>query len=107
MPKSFCRACGNAITWNWDEAFEKFGFGDGDGTVATDAVASVLENAGYEVLHDYWGMHNDVIRSISRDGQEFIPHTVEIGYDSPRSYLPEEIVTLLDRELSDDAEVSL
>ena len=37
------------IIWSWEEAFDKFGFEDGDGLVMTDVVAAVLQDAGYSV----------------------------------------------------------
>lgn len=87
------------ITWSWEEAFDKFGFGDGDGLVMTDVVVSVLTDAGYSVTAEPWGLHNVTIMSIkSADGTELIPSTANIGYDDPRSYLPHAIITLLDAD---------
>ena len=99
MPSCTCETCGGPYYWIWEDAFDKFGFGDGDGQVQTSNVANVLQQAGYEVDHDYWGLHNDVIRSIKKDGAELIPDTAEVGYDDPRKYLPAAIVTLLDEKL--------
>jgi hypothetical protein len=62
-------------------------------------VAAVLEQAGYVVQHDVWGLHNDVIDSIKKDEVEQIPGSAEVGYDNPRDYLPAAIVTLLDEKL--------
>ena len=77
------------ITWSWEEAFDKFGFEDGDGPVMTDVVEAVLWDAGYSVTAEPWGSHNVVIFSIKdANGNEIIPSTVKIGYDDPRSYLP-------------------
>ena len=90
----------NIITWSWEEAFDKFGFEDGDGSVMTDVVESVLRDAGYGVAAEPWGMHNVVIFSIKdSSGNELIPSTVKIGYDHPRSYLPKAIIALLDSDL--------
>lgn len=50
--------------WSVTEAFDKFGFGDGDGVVHTDMVAGAIEGAGYTVEHQQLGMHNDVITRI-------------------------------------------
>ena len=83
------------ITWSWEEAFDKFGFEDGDGAVMTDVVEAVLRDAGYSVTGEPWGSHNVVIFSIKdANGNEIIPSTVKIGYDDPRSYLPKAIVAL-------------
>lgn len=103
MPISECDCCGNDYLWKWEEAFDKFGFMDGDGQVETYQVSDVLIEAGYDVKVDQWGLHNTVIISIKKDNKEFIPHgkpDVVFGYDDPRDYLPEEIVKLLDEELS-------
>lgn len=40
------------ITWSWTEAFDKFGFDDGDGLVMTWHVADVLNAAGFQVDAD-------------------------------------------------------
>ena len=100
MPISTCHTCGGHYHWDWEDAFDKFGFGDGDGQVETDTVVAVLENAGFSVEANPWGLHNVVITSIKdRDGTELIPETVSGGYDAPRSYLPKPIIRLLDRKL--------
>ena len=104
MPIDECRVCGGAYQWRWTEAFEKFGFGDGDGQIETCQVQEVLEAAGYAVQVDDWGLHNCVIVSIKQDDTEHIPHedpTVTFGYDDPRTYLPDKIVDLLDGKLPD------
>ncbi len=102
MPVSTCMSCGGHYRWRWEEAFDKFGFGDGDGQVETDTVVAVLENAGYVVEANPWGLHNAVITSIKdNQGTELIPDASEIGYDDPRGFLPPEIITLLDRELGE------
>ncbi len=33
MPITECQNCGGSLHWHWEEAFAKFGFGDGDGQV--------------------------------------------------------------------------
>lgn len=99
MPKSKCDNCGGPYYWIWEDAFDKFGFGDGDGQVETSTVADVLEQAGYVVEHDVWGLHNDIITSIKKNGTEQIPESVDVGYDAPRNYLPAAIITLLDERL--------
>jgi hypothetical protein len=47
-------------------------------------------------------MHNTVIMSIKKDGIELMPVDqpgIHPGYDDPRTYLPADMVALLDREL--------
>jgi len=102
MPITSCDTCNGDYCWSWTEAFEKFGFNDGDGQVETWQVEAVLADAGYDVTVEGWGLHNTVITSIKREDKELIPHddpSVTFGYDDPRSYLPEPIVDLLDCEL--------
>ncbi len=85
------------ICWSWEEAFDKFGFGDGDGIVMTGSVAAVLRNAGYEVDVGPWGCHNVVIFDVRWRNKSLFPESVRKGYDDPRRYLPKRVVRLLDR----------
>ena len=102
MPIDECDHCGSDYRWSWTEAFDKFGFMDGDGQVETRQVEDVLTEAGYEVTVLDWGFHNTIITSIKRDGIEQIPHDrIRLGYDDAREYLPCEIVALLDLHLPD------
>jgi hypothetical protein len=105
MPKSTCDRCGGELHWRWEEAFDKFGFGDGDGQIMTHVVEDVLRTAGYVVSSEPWGLHNITICSIKRDGAELIPNTANVGYHDPRNYLPKYIVRLLDRKLPADKAV--
>jgi hypothetical protein len=91
-----CPQCNAEHHWNWEEAFEKFGFDDGDGLVMTGSVVAVLRAAGYTVKTTTWGMHNTLITSIKKDRREQIPPWINVGYDNPRDYLPAEIVAVLD-----------
>lgn len=102
MVKDYCHCCGNEYEWGWEEAFDKFGFMDGDGNVNTGTVEEVLNQAGYETAVTHWSLHNLVITSIKKDGREILPVDNEkyvVGYDEPRDYLPSEIIELLDREV--------
>lgn len=96
MATSDCRICGGTYHWFWEEAFDKFGFGDGKGQVETEQVRDFLVMAGCVVELHSWESHNTVIRSIVRDGIELIPETASVGYDDPRKYLPRDIVRMLD-----------
>ena len=105
MPISECDNCGGCYHWNWEEAFDKFGFNDGDGQVETWAVASILEEAGYTTEVNDWSMHNTVIVSIKKGTLELVPHddpAFSFGYDNPRKYLPRIVVDLLDHKLGKD-----
>jgi hypothetical protein len=102
MPISDCGHCGSNYQWLWEEAFDKFGFGDGDYQVETYNVEEVLTIAGYEVEVLPFGMHNTIISSIKLNGIEQIAEATVIGYDDPREYLPAAIVTILDDALPAD-----
>ena len=102
MPVSECECCGGNLHWFWEDAFDKFGFDDGEGQVETETVADVLRSAGYVVATEPWGLHNIVIVSIERDGTELIPYgdpNFTFGYNPIRSHLPQAIVDLLDSNL--------
>ncbi len=96
--RTICPTCGHAHHWSWEEAFDKFGFGDGDDLVMTETVADALRAHGYTVTVTQWGMHNAIITDIERDGIALIPDTATRGYDEPREYLPKEVIAILDRE---------
>lgn len=100
-----CGHCGAEIGWAWEDAFDKFGYADGDGLVMTPVVAETLQAYGYRVVYGPWGLHNVVITEVSRDGIALIPAGTDIGYADPRVYLPREIVDLLDRTFASGAEV--
>lgn len=102
MPTTTCKTCGGPHSWNWEEAFDKFGFNDGDGDVHTFTVATILEEAGYDVACMTWGLHNTIIDSIKRDGVELIPANARVGFADPRDYLPKPIIEILDAKLASD-----
>lgn len=104
--RTICPFCFHAHEWGWEEAFDKFGFDDGDGLVMTGAVVDVLAAAGYEAKSEPWGIHNIVITAITRDGVPLIPESVRLGYDHPRKYLPTELIALLDGAFPDGSEVA-
>lgn len=105
MPIIECHTCGNTVEWQWEEAFDKFGFNDGDGLVRTSSVQESLENHSYKVKAEQWGLHNEIIVSIiDPQGKELLADdSVRYGYDCPRTYLPTEVIELLDEALPDDA----
>lgn len=104
MPITECELCGNRANWRWEEAFDKFGFNDGDGDVRTKDVFNVLQEAGYTPTETRWGWHNTVITSIKTpEGKDLIDrHLPRFGYDCPRTYLPEAIIELLDEKLPEE-----
>jgi hypothetical protein len=104
MSITTCGHCGAIHHWKWEEAFEKFGFDDGDGIIMTDTVVATLEAAGYAVNAEPWGMHNVIITSIKRKGRELIPAKAKVGYDDPRKYLPKAVIKVLDAAFAADSE---
>ncbi|MDD4986999.1 MAG: hypothetical protein PHQ43_14740 [Dehalococcoidales bacterium] len=84
------------ISWEWVEAFDKFGFNDGDGLVFTDDVVSFLKTQGYECACCS-GIHNYMICEVAKDGQtwEFSGYPDE-DEENPRRLLPPELVKALD-----------
>ena len=103
MNTSHCPHCGSDHYWDWEEAFDKFGFGDGDGLVETNTVAKALRAAGFTVTVSRYGCHNRVVTSIKQDGRQLIPDTANVGYDDPRGYLPDSVIALLDTSFGDAA----
>lgn len=86
-------------SFDWSDAFYKFGFDDGDGCVQTYEVAHALRQKGYDVKIGDTAIHNTVINSIKKDGCELLPlcnPTVKFGYDHARGFLPQKIITILD-----------
>lgn len=107
MSITTCPTCTHDTHWSWTEAFDKFGFCDGDGIVMTEHVADALRARGYTVEVQAWGIHNVTITSIKTEkGKEQIPFDrIQFGYDDARNYLPKRIVTLLDAAFPDGSEV--
>ena len=100
-----CHTCGVCQSWSWTEAFDKFGFNDGDGIILTHKVVAVLRDAGYDAHAEPWTIHNIVTIEVLKDGVSCIPDSACLGYDNPRDYLPPEVIALLDEAFSDDTEV--
>ena len=120
------------LEWKWEEAFDKFGFGDGDHWNATSLVSDVVDKMGYWTECDSWGIHNYMIMDIkkSKDSDESIlfnpdadgqlddwkPEVLQrikdrghevgdpLGYISPRAYLPDDILEKLDEVFDDEFE---
>ena len=88
------------IEWDWEEAFDKFGFGDGDGWNGTEIVADFIESLGYGVVGDQWGIHNYMIMELTVGwGPIYIsilPDHISRGYDNPHGYLPRDLVQQLE-----------
>jgi hypothetical protein len=108
MSITACPTCNHQHHWTWEDAFDKFGFGDGDGLVMTDHVADALRQRGYTVVVEPWGVHNVIITKLcSKAGASLIKASVNVGYDDPRTYLPKRIVKLLDTVFASATEVEL
>jgi hypothetical protein len=104
MNSTRCEHCGATHEWTWEEAFDKFGFDDGDGMVMTDTIVTALEAAGFTVKAGPWGMHNVIITSIKRKGRELIPAKAKVGYADPRKYLPKAVIKVLDAAFAPHSE---
>lgn len=96
MVEDICSHCGIVHSWNWEEAFDEHGFNDGYHPVKTEQIEEALREAGYDVDSDTFGMLNTIIVTIQKNGVEQIPGSVKLGYENPRDYLPNEIVSRLD-----------
>lgn len=100
MVYATCNNCGHKFHWEWIEAFSKFGFNDGDGQVETQSVAFVLEDAGYTAETWKWGVHNELIVSLTKGGKVYVSNqdcSYDLGYDNPKAYLPKEIIGILNK----------
>ena len=91
------------VEWCWSEAFDKFGFNDGDGLNFTDEVACFIESLGYEVECEHWGIHNYMVQSIKcpTNGELMDQDKFQIGYDEPEKYLPSALVKKLQEKFPD------
>ena len=88
----------STVYWEWEEAFNKFGFGDGDGHNFTDEVEDFLIKLGWNVEPESWGIHNYMIMDVTGPNGEKPMAKANIGYDCPRTYLPKELVEQLDEK---------
>lgn len=76
--------------WEWEEAFQRDGFGDGDDWVGTGEVERYLEELGY-AYEEASSIHNTYIVQVSKDG-----HLWENdGGDEPMKWLPPDLVEKL------------
>ena len=84
------------IEWLWEEAFDKLGFGDGDGYNATDQIQCWFDvELGWKSESDSWGCHNYMIFSLKdNNGKEYEFD----GYEDPRGILPSKIIKKLDKQ---------
>ncbi len=84
------------IEWNWEEAFNKFGFGDGDDWNGTHIIFDFMEGLGFKNIEpDTWGMHNYMIFSMKdKKGKKYEFD----GYEDPRKILPRSVVKKLDKK---------
>ena len=79
--------------WDWTEAFQKYGFGDGEDTVHTQEVVEFLESLGYQ-CEPVGGMHNYFMYNLERGDTEW--HPPDDFDHNPREWLPPDLVALLD-----------
>ena len=92
------------ITWEWEEAFSKFGFGDGDGWNGTHEVVGEIESLGYEGETDSWGCHNYMIFDIKKDGKSILfPEGKEHG-EHLDDWLPEVAEKIIKTQSAEDVD---
>ncbi len=98
MPVSVCDHCDNPFRWGWEDAFCRWGFNYGAGSVQTYTVQHVLIENGYEVALYQAGECNIVITSIKKQGVEQLqnPEGKSAGFLRPRQCLSAEVIALLD-----------
>jgi len=99
------------VEWKWEEAFDKFGFGDGDGLNFTSDVVAALAEFGYE-CECGGGLHNWRIQQVKKASvlhlvkgdelYEFGGYPEEEPEDDPRKVLPDDVVKFLDEKFKDD-----
>ena len=90
------------ITWEWEEAFSKFGFGDGDGWNGTHEVVGEIESLGYECEPENWGCHNYMIFDIKKDGKSILfPEGKEHG-EMLDDWLPEVAEKIIKTQTAED-----
>lgn len=117
------------IKWSWEEAFDKYGFGDGDSWNGTDIVYPVIDRLdNYNTQVDCWGCHNYMIMDIidtetdksilfseNHEWRQDVHERIvarggdpkeDYGYLDPRLYLPKHIIDALDEALPDDWELN-
>ena len=92
------KAVVNKAIADWEDAFSKFGFGDGDGWNGTGYVELFLRNLGWEVEAETWGTHNYMIFSIKKGNRRYEFD----GYDDPRTVMPKSLVKKLDEHFNDE-----
>ena len=89
------------IKWTWEEAFQKFGFGDGDAEVHTGLIEHVLEEMGYDYT-DVDGIHNPYIVEVSKDGKTWETDSYAEN-DGIRDSLPKDVIKRLDQDFPEDS----
>ena len=85
------------IEWSWEEAFDKFGFDDGDSWNGTGEVELWFETKlGWTSESHTWGCHNYMI-FLLKDWKTEKEYEFD-GYKDPRDILPKNIIKKLDKQ---------
>ena len=90
----------DTFTWQWEEAFQHHGFGDGDDPQHNMDIAGVLEDNGWQ-CQEVSCIHNNFICQIQK-GDVTIEFDGEEEYSEIRKKLPKELVAILDQNFTDD-----
>ena len=81
---------------NWTDAFNKFGFDNGNRT-QTDEVGGYIESLDMEVAFWDYEYYNSVIAHIYHPAlKQIVPQRARPGFSNPRDWLPPWLLELLD-----------
>lgn len=82
--------------WQWEEAFQKFGFRDGDDPQHNKEVGDFLKDFGYS-YHTSSGIHNGFICALAHNGVRVeLPEDDEDVVDI-RAMFPKDVLAALDK----------
>lgn len=87
---------------NWADAFNKYGYDEGDGVVHTQRIVEFLESKGYQAEYEPWGHYNTLIVELIDPNGKLVIRVGEgkyqLGFDDPHRYLPAKLIEMLDEE---------
>lgn len=86
----------DTFTWEWEEAFCKFGFGDGDNVMHNEDVGEVIARHGWK-YKQVLGVHNEFIYQLVK-GDKVIDFEGNEDNDEVRRKLPAIVVKALDKQ---------
>jgi len=84
------------FVWQWEEAFQKHGFFDGDNPQHNEEVGEFLQTLGYSYLICS-SIHNSCISCLSRAGVE-IDFPDDSDPEDIRTIFPKDVLDALDKQ---------